>query len=129
MGKGHQRDPKREAYWRAVLARQGQSGLSVRAFCERERLAETALYAWRRTIRQRDQEREPARPRNASAAPAFVPLVVHPQQPVQSPAEECIRVELRGGRMMRLPLSMPAGQLAAVVRAIEGHSAMIEEGA
>jgi transposase len=119
MAKGQQRDAGREARWRDLVARQGKSGLSVRAFCQRQRLAESALYAWRRTIRQRDQERDPARPGEASPAPAFVPVVVRPRQQLPSQADECIAIELRGGRMLRLPVSMPAGQLAALVRAIE----------
>ena len=39
MAQGPQRDPRREAYWRDVVARQEQSGLSVRTFCQRQRLA------------------------------------------------------------------------------------------
>ena len=52
MAKGQQRDPAREAKWRTILARHGKSGLSVRAFCRREGLTESAWYAWRRTIQR-----------------------------------------------------------------------------
>ena len=44
MARG-QRDPKRERLWRDVLRRQRGSGLTVRAFCAREQLAETAFHA------------------------------------------------------------------------------------
>jgi hypothetical protein len=35
-------------------------------------------------------------------------------------------IQLRGGRVLRLPLSMPPGQLAAIVHAIEGQPANIQ---
>jgi transposase-like protein len=108
MGKGQQRDPAREAKWRQILARHGRSGLSVRVFCRGEELPESAFYAWRRAIQQRDAQRE--------AAPAFVPLMV---QTDAAAGDGAAIVELRGGRMLRLPLSMPAVQLAALIHAIE----------
>jgi hypothetical protein len=47
------------------------SGLGVRRFCEQEGLAERRLHWWRRTLRQRDQERAggPARGRMDKSAP------------------------------------------------------------
>jgi hypothetical protein len=105
MAKGQQRDSVREAQWRQILARHGKSGLSVRAFCRREGLPESAWYAWRRTIQQRDAQR-----------PAFVPVQLQPEAAREDGA---IVVELRGGRVLRLPVSMPPTQLAAVVHALE----------
>ena len=51
MAKRQQRDPKREALWRGVLARFDTSGLTVRRFCAQERVTEPSFYAWRRVIR------------------------------------------------------------------------------
>ena len=113
MAQGQQRNPAREAKWRQVLARHAQSGLSVRAFCRREGLPESAWYAWRRTIRERDTAGEA---RQLAARPAFVSLVVRPEG-AASDAQAVM--ELRGGRVLRLPASMPPAQLAAVVHAIE----------
>jgi transposase len=42
---GHQRDPKRERFWRKVLARRARSGLNVSEFCSREGLVATTLAA------------------------------------------------------------------------------------
>jgi hypothetical protein len=120
MARG-QRDPKRERFWRETLRRHKGSGLTVRAFCAREQLAETAFHAWRRILRERDAERRPAPiPAPAAPAPAFVPVVV--REPGR-PADERIVIDLRGGRVMRLPASMPAERVAALVRAIEGAGA------
>ena len=52
------RDPGPERFWRGVLRRQARSGLGVRAFCRDAGLSEPSFYAWRRTIRQRDDERK-----------------------------------------------------------------------
>lgn len=112
MARG-QRDPGRERFWREALRRRKASGLTVRAFCAKEGLAETAYHAWRRTLRERDAERRPA---PVSVAPAFVPVVVREDR---READGQIVVELRGGRVMRLPTSTPADRLAAIVRAIE----------
>lgn len=116
MAKG-QRDPERERFWRETLKRQAGSGLTVRAFCAEEQLAETAFHAWRRVLRERDQERRGATA--ATPAPAFVPVVVRPDGR-REPDAAGIIIDLRGGRAMRLPTSMPTEQLARIVRAIEG---------
>ena len=117
MAKGQQRDLKREAFWRGVLARFGASGLNVRGFCARERVTEPSFYTWRRVIRERD--REPQR-----GGPAFLPLVVRDDQ--SGPG---IVIEVRGGPRsvaMRLPPAMPVGQVAELVHAIEAGVALTE---
>ena len=40
-----------EKVWREVLARQACSGLSVQAFCRRERLNVNTFYGWRAKLR------------------------------------------------------------------------------
>jgi len=51
------RGAAKEQYWRGVVRRLEASGLGVRRFCEQEGLVEHRLHWWRRTLRQRDQER------------------------------------------------------------------------
>ena len=114
MARG-QRDPARERFWREALRRRKASGLTIRAFCAREQLAETAYHAWRRTLRERDAERRQA-PAAAAPAPAFVPVVVREDR---RQAQEHVVIDLRGGRAMRLPASMPPEQVARIVLAIE----------
>jgi putative transposase len=105
------RDLAKERFWGEMLAQQVESGLSVRAFCARAKLTESAFYAWRRVIAERNGEAKPARRRSA-----FVPLTV-----VDSAARRSsIEIELAGGHLLRLPESMPAGRLAEVVQALEG---------
>ena len=48
------RNPDREAFWRKTFSDRLQSGLSIRAFCEREGLTEPAYHYWRRELKKRD---------------------------------------------------------------------------
>jgi hypothetical protein len=112
----HGRDPQREAYWRGVLKRFSASGLSVRTFCRRERLTESAFFAWRRTIAERDGQTRPSVV--LRKAPAFVPAVVTSGPP----RGDSISIELAGGRVLRLPQAIPVERLAALVRALEARA-------
>jgi transposase-like protein len=106
-----QRDPSKEAFWRDAIRRHAHSGLGVRQFCKRHRLSEPLLYAWRRTLRERDAQHSPP-------MPTFVPLIVREDGAAERDAMGIV-IELRGGRLLRLPGSMPAARLAELVRAIE----------
>lgn len=121
MGNG-QRDVAKERFWRGVVKRQAASGLSVRAFCRRERLSEPSFYAWRRTLVERGGKN--ASPRKASSAvparpatPAFVRAMIGSELW----REEGLLIELRGGRVLRMPVSMPAERLAEIVQALEAR--------
>ena len=64
------RSSEKEAFWRRHVEQQEQRGLGVRAYCQREQLAENSFYAWRRELRRRGQ---------ASTTPqGFTELVVAP---------------------------------------------------
>ena len=114
-----QRNPDLESHWRRMLERQQASGLTVRVFCRQERLVETSFHYWRRTIRRRDL----ARPLVPSPAPAFVPAVVRTDPSPAGPAEPRIALDLRGGRVLQLPVAMPVARVAELVHAIEGDVA------
>ena len=114
-----QRDLAKESRWRARLGRHATSGLSVREFCQRERVAESAFYFWRRVIAERDDAKAAPAARIASAAgrtlPAFVPAVV-----TGLPSGGgSLAIELAGGRVLRLPEAISAARLAELVHAIE----------
>lgn len=113
-----QRDAAKERFWRGVVQRHAGSGLGVRAFCRQERLAESAFYAWRRTITERDVA---ARPRSAAArpsnTPAFLPAVVTDGLWPESG----VVVELAGGRVMRVQAPVSPQWLAELVHALEAQ--------
>jgi transposase len=125
MARGKRRDPQREAFWRGVLGKFRSSGLSVRAFCRREDLSEPSFYAWRRVLRQRDAQTPPRREQRTrkppQATPAFVPVVLR-DVTANHPANHLdtgITVELRGGRVLHLPSTIPAERLGELIRAVE----------
>lgn len=111
-----QRDATKEAFWRDAIRRQTGSGLSVREFCRRHRLSEPSFYERRRTFLERDARR-------SAAPPAFVPVVVRDEPPTPSAAEVGIVIELRGGRVLRLPGSISARRVVELVRALEAGEA------
>jgi transposase-like protein len=39
-------------FWRQLIARQQQSGMSVRVFCQQHRTSEYSLYHWRKRLRE-----------------------------------------------------------------------------
>ncbi|QVL33837.1 hypothetical protein KIH39_08000 [Telmatocola sphagniphila] len=85
MAKPHLRDPQREQLWRATFQSWQSSGLSVRAFCELRGLTESAFYFWRKELRKREAE----------AQPAFVPVTVVPV-----PAAATIEVRCPSGHIV-----------------------------
>jgi transposase-like protein len=102
-----QRDVAKEAYWRKVLKQFSASGLSVREFCKREQLTESAFYAWRRTIGERDD----------NAQPAFVPAVVTKE----AASESSIAIELAGGCVLRFSGAHATEQLANLILALQSR--------
>jgi hypothetical protein len=109
----------RESFWRDTLAAFAASGQSVPSFCEERGLKKPTFYSWRLKLARHDRQRTSltsAGPR--STQPAFVPVMVEPR----AIAEESFQVDLRGGRVLRLPASMPAARLAEVVHALEGQA-------
>jgi hypothetical protein len=71
---GRRRDSEREQYWRTTVARWRASGLSIRAFCRRQRLTESAFHFWRRELLLRESAEATAVP----GSPTFVPVTVIP---------------------------------------------------
>ena len=112
MAKG-KRDLRLEARWRALVAQQPKSGLSVRAFCARARVTECGFYAWRRELRLREQE-------SPTPKPAFLPVVLPQAKAVDG--EGHIIIELRGGRVLRVPPALPTARITELVQAVEGAS-------
>jgi transposase-like protein len=115
MPQGKPRDPRKEQHWRQLLERWQDSGLSVRVFCRRHRLAEPTFYAWRRTLAQR-QAPNPA----ADEPLTFVPLTIRHDTP--SPPAPALELVLGDSRLLRIPQGFDPAALRALLAALEGHS-------
>src|SRR5262245_10155253 len=111
MSPGKPRDPRKEQHWRDLIARWQRSGLSVRAFCQRQRLAVPSVYAGRRTLRHRD-----GRGDRAPAPVTFVPVQVRHDTPAPPAALEVI---LTDGRCLRIPPGFDPAHLRALLCALE----------
>jgi transposase-like protein len=112
MSSGRPRDLKRERTWRRHFERQEASGLSVRDYCCRHDLTESAFYVWRRVIRERDQD-------SARPAPVFVPVTVV-DRPTRSTGS-AINIILADGRRVRVCPGCDRELLATVLAVVEGR--------
>src|ERR1700689_3687704 len=101
----------RDSFWRDMLAAFAASGQSVQSFCLARGLKPPTFYSWRLKLAKHDRQVEtgisptPARPRatrRRSTGPAFLPVVVESRL---TGVGEPLQVELRGGRVLRLPAS------------------------
>jgi transposase-like protein len=121
LGAGHgpQRDRSKEKFWRRALRQLAASRLSVREFCAAHQLSEASLYAWRRTLAERDAAM-PADIGSAPATPAFVPVCL--ADAMTGPME----IVLGGGRCIRLQGPVDRSVLSEVVAALEALPCMLE---
>ena len=103
--------PETVSRWQAVVSDFASSGLAVAEFCRARGVCEQSFYAWRKRLSQGDV---------LSAGPSFVPVVVQGRGVGREPGDACASIELRGGRVLRLPVSMPAARMAELVYALEG---------
>lgn len=104
MAHGKPRDPRTEQRWRRWILQWQQSGLSVRAFCDRHHLATPSFYAWRRTLQQRD-------------AVPFVPVRILPDRDT-APANG-VEVILAGGRRLRVTPGFDPATLRQLLAVLE----------
>ena len=100
-----------EAVWRERLGRFHASGLTAKAFCEREGVSYSNFHAWKRRL---GLERTPSRAsaKRSGNEPLFVPVSV---TPLASVAE--VRIVLPGGVVVHVPLEADERVLALVIQA------------
>lgn len=115
------RDVAKERAWRRWISRQRKSGLSVRAFCAREQLSEPSFHAWRRTLAERQADRQPTRTtrKKRNVPPAFVSLTT-PAPPRADLFQPAAAVELvhRDGHVLRIAAGCDRGTLLTVLSAL-----------
>jgi transposase len=111
MPQGKPRDPGKEQRWRHLIDQWQRSGLSVRAFCQRQHVTVPSFYAWRRTLRQRDGSACPVTP-----PITFLPVHVRPDDGEAPPPLELV---LANGRRLRIPPGYDDTQLRQLLRILE----------
>ena len=128
MASGRGRDRRREAQWRRVIREHTRSGLTMRDFCRRSKLAESAFHFWRRELERRDAEQEQRqgprkgrtpKVRRTQRTPTFVPVrLAEHTQPVASGR---IEIELSGGRRVHVAGPVDRQALTEVLTVLEGR--------
>ena len=118
-GKSPRSHGGREPFWRDTVAAFTAGGESVTAFCRARGLKPPTFYAWRQRLAERDRrgDRHGVFPKLA-----FVPARIETPveiDPFVDQSDQPFEVRLRGGRVLRLPASMPAVRLAEVLHALE----------
>lgn len=108
------RSAEKESFWRLALEEFRASGLSVRAFCAREGLAEASFYAWRRTLPTRDADKS----RPHKLPPELIPVEVIESTGIDTVLE----LTTPGGYTLRFPPHVESERLAAVLAAIAGET-------
>ena len=119
-----------EAVWRERFKRFENSGMTVKAFCEREGVSAWNFHAWRRRLglgsgRSRSGRKPASRPNARSRRkaadqrekkPLFVPVTVESVEPAWE-----VRIELPGGAVVHVPSGVNERVLACCIRsAISG---------
>lgn len=99
---------KREQLWRKIIAAWQESGQSVRGFCRSRGLQEPSFYSWRRTLRQRDQQR------GGTQQLKFVPVRVV--------ADAVLEIVLPSGLVVRAPATADASAVATLVAGLRAAS-------
>ena len=119
MRSGRQRrDRKKEAAWRRRLDRHAKSGQSVRSWCQKHRVKESAFYWWRGELARREAERK--RPAQGDAAKASASFVsVHVAEDGAAPGDSQIEIVLTDGRCVRVTGSLDRRMLAGVLDVLE----------
>jgi transposase len=89
--------------WRARIAAQGQSGVSVKQFCAQQGLTEQSFYYWRKRLQ-------------ASAAMRFALVEADPRR---GPAEDAaLELVLTTGERLRISAGVDARTLQQVLEAL-----------
>jgi hypothetical protein len=108
MSHGRARDERKAQQWQRWIDQWRRSGLSVRAFCARHRLATASFYNWRRILKQR-----------ATAEVVFAPVQVV-ADPVATHTGT-LELVLADGRMVRVAPGFDAATLRQLLAVLEGR--------
>lgn len=88
--------------WRELLAKFGDSGLSVRAFCKREAISTSSFNWWRSRFNHGSRTLPSAAPIAATPAGTFVDLGTVSASAAATGERVELRLDLGGGMMLHL---------------------------
>jgi transposase len=97
------KNEKREEYWRERVAAHERSGLSVKQFCEQQKITEQTFYVWRKRLRNQ---------------PMRFALVETGVARPQASAEAGLELVLTTGERLRIGASVDPDTLRRVLEAL-----------
>jgi hypothetical protein len=116
----------RRAYWQALIAECGRSGLSQAEFCRRRRIVPGTLAFWKHTLAREAEITRPGATAPTAAPPMFVPVrVMSRPAPVERPADGAtaprgeLEIVLDGRRRVRVRGPVDVQWLGQVLRMVE----------
>ena len=108
MAETEERGTAKDDLWRARIAEQERSGLSVKQFCQERGLTQYSFYAWRKRLRPNEPVRF-----------ALVDRGVAPQEPPQEPATEAgLELVLTSGERLRIGIGVDSTTLRTVLEVL-----------
>ena len=145
---GQRPDPAKERFWRRTIKRWEKDDLTIRAFCEQQRLSAASFHWWRRELKKRDRpcsrstvNRAKSRSRKRSTSPpsvlrqtaspsASVSASSDSRSPLFVPARvvsetsafagrDVMEILLRNGRVVRVCPTVDTEALSKVVGMLE----------
>jgi hypothetical protein len=100
------------AKWRALVSEQGESGLSVAAFCHQRGLRAWQFYEWKKRVRE---------PETASFVEVQVAPPAEPRLPAVEPSH-AIEVRLRAGRSLVVAPGFNVDHLRVLLNVLESQA-------
>lgn len=127
--KRKKRNKTREACWRKHMRRSRESGVTIREYCAKHDIKESAFYWWRRELNRRDAAEQETRtpptannpsPKLETAPVSFAQLVI-PKEGTSN-SQSHITVVLSQGREIRINPGFDETTFTRVVTLLEGVS-------
>ena len=120
------RSEEKRAYWRSMLDRHQESGLSIRQFCREHQVSEASFHSWKRKIAGRDREAVASSEdgdQKRSAMKQFVKrtenAAVFIPVRVSASASSLLEVEHPRGYVVRVPAVFDEGSLRQVLNVLD----------
>jgi len=122
MAKGKDRDMRRESQWRRIFKEHIASGLTIRDFCRKSKLPETAFYFWRRELQRRgleSREAEQEQRERPGARPTFLSVRLAQETETRAAESAGIEITLPGGARVHVAPPVDRQALADVLAVLE----------
>jgi hypothetical protein len=130
---GRPRDRHKEQFWRQTLQRFAASRLSATQFCRLHQLPLHSFWAWKRTLRLRQQPTTPqasaasgrtTQPTQPPPLPVFLPLQVQQaaNTPLALPSASALQVLLPNGLRLAVPQHFDPDTLQQLLILLRGVS-------